>query len=131
MRKRSKYRPKCAPGQLPVTIRHAGDVPLQLVPHQCLVDFDNETCWHTIASRLNWGWVASERFNEARPEINASIEVLKGLKGRYDITADERATIGRGLTICDEMQGQMTRREMRDDLRTMFKRNREILNDEK
>ena len=107
-------------GHIPMTIRHFGDNDLQITPHQCLADFSTESDWHTLAKRLNWGYVASARFDESRPGMEQALLTIAAVKGRFEITQEERLALAHGLELCDIMQGMMTRREMRDDMHTML-----------
>jgi len=122
MRKRSKYKPKYERGTIPVTIRHDCDNDLMIGPHEALATYSCEGDWHTLASRLNWGAVAAQRFDGASARLEAARAVVAGLRGAvpYSLTAEQRQVLGDALELCDALQLSMTRREIRDDLQTML-----------
>lgn len=120
MRKRSAYRPKCAPGQIPVTIRCFQEADLGIPVHLALANFSTADDWHTLASRINWGYVASERFEGVREQIMPALAALAETRDSLTLTDEQRAALQAGITLCDRLEQSMTRREIRDDLRTML-----------
>lgn len=122
-RKRSNYRPKCAPGQIPVTIRCFSEVDLGVPVHMALAHYSSEGDWHTLASRLNWGCFAAARFEGVKVQLLPAMQALSETRGFTVLTDDQRKKIAEGLAICDQMEQSMTRREIRDDLRDMLSEN--------
>lgn len=133
---RKAYRPKCERGQLPVTLRFSADAGLYLhiAPREALESVLNgrgkPDDWHTLAARLNWGAVASQRFDgDGQRVMAAALEAVLGLKdrgertGKWGVTGDEYRALALGLDCCEQMDQHLTRREMRDDLRTVFSEN--------
>jgi hypothetical protein len=124
MRKRSKYRPRQR--MLPVVFRFDGNNErnLQLIPHDCLEDLRQgrgvEDGWHTLAARLNLGFVlARDHFNEEPQAIMAkALEALRAVYDRHEraqtwgATGEEFFAMGEGLNLTDSMQLQCTRREL-------------------
>lgn len=132
---RKKYRPKTAPGQLPVTIRHSAnaDTDLQFVPHSEIDKLRDGTAdeytANTLAFRLNWGYVmAGEVFDnpEVRAEMELALAAIRSVKerhaktGKWGTTMTEFTQMGDGLKHTDEMQKAATRREQRDAIRTVY-----------
>lgn len=135
---RKKYKPKPVE-VLPVTYRHqaSADVYLQLIPHSELEKLRTATAdegtFHTLAYRLNWGYVlAGECFPE-QPEVRAQMEkalaAISSVKnrfertGKYGCTGEEFFTLGNSLNLTDEMQEATTRRQQRDAAELVFKIN--------
>jgi hypothetical protein len=135
---RKKYRPKSAPGTLPMPFRHssADDLVLQLVPHSELEKLrdgsaDDYTA-NTLAFRLNWGYVmAGEIFDnpEVRADMEQALTAIRSVKDRHERTGKWGASgteffhMGKGLNHTDEMQKAATRREQLEALRIVNKIN--------
>lgn len=128
---RKKYRPKEAKN-LPVTYRFdaESELHLQLLPHTALSKFKTgesvDEDWHTMASRLNLGSaLASQVYGGGEPQIamNDALEALRSVwvrhetTGKWGTTGEEYNLIASGLTLCDEMQRDCTRRELRASMR--------------
>lgn len=129
---KKKYRPKYAPGTLPITIRHnnSDDTALQLVPHSELDKLRDGTAdeytVNTLAFRLNWGYVmAGEVFDapEHRAATERDLAAIRAVKerhartGKYGATGEEFHAMGDALNATNDMQEQATRREQRDAMR--------------
>lgn len=131
---RKPYRPRYAPGTLPVTIRHSAsaDTALQLVPHTDLEKLRDGTAdeytINTLAFRINWGYVmAGEVFDapEAREITERGLAAIRSVKarferlGKYGTTGEEFAALGDALNVTNDMQLKATRREQRDAVRLL------------
>ncbi len=129
------YRPKCQPGQLPVTIRHSNtaDTMLQMVPHEELEKLRqgqaDEFTINTLAFRLNWGYVmAGEIFDnpEVREVMEVGLAAIRSVKervdrlGKYGATGEEFRALGEALNFTDEMQKSATRREQHEALTAVY-----------
>lgn len=128
---RKAYRPKYAPGTMPVVFRHDTDseINLQLVPHDELEKFRrgvaDEFSLNTLIFRLNWGYVmAGEIFAtpEVRHTMERGLDAIRAVKarfertGKYGATGEEFGLLGDALNAADEMQKTATRREQRDTM---------------
>lgn len=138
---RKQYRPKVPAGftQLPATFRYSteNETKLQLIPHAELEKFRrglaDESSWHTLACRLNWGYVMSEDFNEpeAMATMERGLEALRAVQdrhqrlGRWGTAGDEFAHIGDALNMTDEMQKRTTRKEQHIALSKVLKINQQ------
>lgn len=131
MRKRSKYRPR--PVMLPLTVglSDSSARELMIIPHQSLemiiTGKGTRQHWHNVAARINYGATWQERFNDAAEPfklamlaMDASLERFERT-GRMAFTGDEYRATAYALTLCDEMQQSMTRRELYQDMKTVFK----------
>lgn len=131
---RKPYRPRYAPGTLPVTIRHSSsaDIGLQLVPHSELEKLREGTAdqytVNTLAFRLNWGYVmAGEVFDapEARAVTERGLAAIRSVKerharlGKYGATGEEFTAMGYALNVTDDMQQRATRREQLEAVRLL------------
>ena len=131
MRKRSKYKPKrpIIPLVFGLSKKDADD--LMLVPHQALemirIGQGNAQNWHDVAARINYGATWQERFNGAQQPFVDAMAALDSSFTRYKSTGriilagDEYKATAYALTLCDEMQQSMTRRELYQDMQTVFK----------
>lgn len=119
--------------KLPINIRFNSqdETQLQLVPQALLECFRNGTAdesdWHALALRLNWGrLLAEEHFPDAAPDLASAQDALRAVKARHErsgkwgIAQPEFAAMGHGLTVTDSMQRQCTRRELRDALQAVY-----------
>lgn len=126
-----KRRPATVPILIGTDPEH--DRNLKLIPHQELAEIregrGTETSWNTVTARLNFGSVLamSHEFSEdPKPAMKAALDAVRSLKarrestGRYVLTGDELAAIGRGLTMTDDLQDATTRRQHRDALRVVL-----------
>ena len=140
---RKPYRPKSAPGQIPVLLRYSAtdERQLKLVPHMALAAIREgravEEDWHTLAVRVNWGTVLA-RFPEyqgVQPDFTVALDALRSLKaraektGRWIGTGDELRSIGEALALCDEMQDGTTRRDLKAALDQVFAENERMRNE--
>lgn len=113
--------------ELPITMRHGSneELDLMLVP-QLSADHmrDNiadESDWHTIIMRLNWGRVLNRENFENGEEIIAQAQaVMVQVKGNWSLTMPQYNTVTSALTLCNQMQKACTRRELRDSLEAMI-----------
>lgn len=120
--------------ELPITMRHGSneELDLMLVP-QLSADHmrDNiadETDWHTIIMRLNWGRVLnSENFENGSEVIAQAQAVMVLVKDSLNLNPEQYDTVTGALTLCNQMQKSCTRRELRNSLRNMLGAN-EYLN---
>ena len=88
---RKAYRQKFERGQLPISIRFSGNdgLYLHIAPREALENMRTgrgcEDDWSTLAARLNWGAVASKRFDgDGDAVMQASLEALLSIKERAD-----------------------------------------------
>ena len=108
-------------------MRHGSneELDLMLVP-QLSADHmrDNmadESDWHTIIMRLNWGRVLNRENFENGEEIIAQAQaVMVQVKGSLSLTMPQYNTVTNALTLCNQMQKACTRRELRDSLEAMI-----------
>lgn len=131
---RKKYVPKYEKGALPLTIRHDHDSEraLMLFPHQAVDAFINGTVqeadWHTIVARLNVGQVLAHRhFNEeARAACREALDAMVKVRDRFlklekwGMTGDEYRLVSYMLTLTDEMQEKVTRRQLAAAINRVF-----------
>lgn len=119
--------------KLPINIRFNSqdETQLQLVPQTLLECFRtgtaDESDWHALALRLNWGrLLAEDHFPDAAPDLAQAQDALRAVKdrhermGKWGISQPEFAAIGNGLTVTDAMQRQCTRRELREALQAVY-----------
>lgn len=133
---RKKYRPN--PAGIPLAIRHdkASEIALQLVPHSELEKLRegtaDESTFHTLACRLNWGYVMSgEVFDSVlvRLSMEQALNALQSIKdrhqriGKWGASGEELKHMGDGLNFTDEMQKAATRREQLECLRIVYQVN--------
>ena len=114
---------------LPITIRFypKDESDLQRKPHEMLKGFRTgaaeESDWHAITLRLNWGKVLSvAHFPDAVPQVDSGLDAIRAIKARYErtgkwgISQPEYEVIDWALAHMDGMQQMCTRRELRDAL---------------
>lgn len=119
--------------KLPINIRFNSqdETQLQLVPQTLLECFRagtaDESDWHTLALRLNWGRLLAEKhFPDAAQDLASAQDALRAVKARHErsgkwgIAQPEFAAMGHGLTVTDAMQRQCTRRELREALQAVY-----------
>ncbi|WP_439684846.1 hypothetical protein MNJPNG_04895 [Cupriavidus oxalaticus] len=130
MRKRSAYRPKYAPGAMPVTFALSTQMrtDLQLTPMGVLEAFREGTAgereWHTLAAGINLAAVLSRtQPRDVQTEIEAGMEALLSVRKRGDSTGkwgcsgDEYRAIRLALILGSDMQDASSRRSVRDAIR--------------
>lgn len=118
---------------LPINIRFSSgdELKLQLSPHNMLELFRSgeaeESDWHALALRLNWGRFLAERhFPDGVEPLTEAQDALRAVKernartGKWGCSQPEFAAMGLGLNCCDQMQLQCTRRELRDALEAVY-----------
>lgn len=142
---RKKYRARLPAGQMrvPITLRHAqkSETMLALIPHAQLQAFADgegqEGFWHTLASRINWGWqmvldwgdiiyssdidllaILTDAQNALR-----SVQTRHEQTGKWGMAGAELSTLRVALTICDELTAVTTRRQHLQSLRRMLAKN--------
>ena len=124
---RKRYRPMTGDGfiKIPAVIRYRQqeETALQLVPHSELDKFRrglaDETTYHTLAFRLNWGYVmAGEFFDALAQEAMArGLDAIRSVRerherlGKWGTTGPEFEAMGYALNLTDEMQQKTTRKE--------------------
>lgn len=137
MKRKKAYKPKYPPGMIPITFRFSAEDErkLCLLPHTSLNKIlsgqGDVYDWNTIAARINFAERFVMRFKE--PAIKASImpamEALRAVRkrfessGRMGVTGDEFRAMGAVLCHADDMQRQLTRREINDDMIATYKLN--------
>ncbi|MDH0423529.1 hypothetical protein [Delftia tsuruhatensis] len=122
--------------QLPVNIRFNAEAEtrLQLVPlgmaTTLIEGTADETTWHTITMRINWGrFLAADHFPEAEPAMITAQDAMRSISARHDraqtwvASKPEYDAVYEALRICNEMQQQCTRRELRDALERVYAAN--------
>lgn len=113
--------------ELPVTLRHGCDeeLDLMLMP-QLSADhmrdgIATEPDWHAVVMRLNWGRVLnSENFENGGEVIAQAQAVMVLVKDSLNLNPEQYDTVTSALTLCNQMQKNCTRRELRDSLRNML-----------
>lgn len=113
--------------ELPVTLRHGSDeeLDLMLMP-QLSADhmrdgIAKEPDWHTVVMRLNWGRVLnSENFENGGEVIAQAQAVMVLVKDSLRLNPEQYDTVSSALTLCNQMQKNCTRRELRNSLRNML-----------
>lgn len=131
MRKRSTYRPKYAPGTLPVTFALSTTMKndLQLTPMGVLEAFregtGNERAWHTLAAAVNLSAVLSrQQTRDVQVEIEVGMEALLSVyrrgdsTGKWGCSGDEYRALHLALILGADMQDVATRRDVAQAIRT-------------
>lgn len=126
--------------QLPINIRFSAghETDLMLVPLQCLERLRDGTAdesdWHTTILRLNWARLLNKaNFTEGEYLIAQAQDAMRAIKARGDeygswsASTPENSVIHDALVLCNQMQLQCTRRELRDSLQAVYEQN-EYLN---
>lgn len=119
---------------LPMTIRHNADADfqMQLMPHAELLKLreglGDEATWHTIVCRLNVGSVLA--FQNELPEIHIlmrkALDCMIAIRDRFQrvkkwgISGEELKIIGDSVTIVDDLQLQLTRRQFSQALNYVY-----------
>ena len=81
----------------------------------------DESDWHTVVMRLNWGRVLNRENFENGGEIIANAQaVMVQVKPTLSLTIPQYDTVTSALTLCNQMQKACTRRELRDSLEAMI-----------
>jgi hypothetical protein len=128
------HRPKCPPGQIPVTIRFGADDErlLQLVPHLELDKLSTKTAddgtWHTVTARLNVGLVLSNNLftSVEQTVLCEALDAMRAIKarfvsmGRWGGSKNEIECAHAGLVLTDDMQNASTRREQRTAIQYVY-----------
>lgn len=122
--------------QLPINIRFnaADETQLQLVPlglaTTLIEGTADESTWHTLTLRINWGrFLAGDHFPDMEPAMVAAQDAMRSISARHDraqtwgASKPEYDAIYEALRICNEMQQQCTRRELRDALERVYAAN--------
>ena len=139
-RRAAKKQQRPVPGaghiQLPINIRFnsADETQLQLVPlglaTTLIEGTADESTWHTLTLRINWGrFLASDHFQDMEPAMVAAQDAMRSISARHDrantwgASKPEYDAIYEALRICNEMQQQCTRRELRDALERVYAAN--------
>lgn len=102
-----------------------GKQALKLVPHVSFEKFRTgdatETDWHTVTQRLNLGYVMASTHEwgidlkqECKSALDAVVAVMerKNREGQFGLSGDESKIIGQVLNYCDDMEGQLTRKQL-------------------
>ena len=111
------------------------EINLQLIPHQELealrVGAGKEESFHTLAARLNVGLVCFQKFwKDDQQNIEAMQNALSALlnvkdrhtkTGKWGLSGDDLRHIGLGLTLTDEAQLNLTRRDFGEALEYVLK----------
>ena len=113
--------------ELPITMRHGSneELDLMLVPQlsagHMRDNMADESDWHTVVMRLNWGRVLNRENFENGGEIIANAQaVMVQVKDSNTLTMTQYDTVTSALTLCNQMQKACTRRELRDSLEAMI-----------
>lgn len=133
-RKRSAYRPKYAPGALPVAFAMTEKMrtDLQLTPMGVLEAFregtGNERAWHTLASAVNLAAVMSRtQPRDVQIEIEAGMEALLSIhrraqaSGKWGCSGDEYRALHLTLVLGADMQDGSSRRDVAKAIKTVFR----------
>ena len=126
-RPRKAYRPR--PIGIPTSIRfsQADETDLQLLPHLDLERFRTGTAdaagWSVLATRVNWGAVLAARHApEAVERMQNGVRALAAVIGRHaaigrwGVDGGQFRAIADALDVVDQLQVQLTRRELADAL---------------
>lgn len=102
-----------------------GKQALKLVPHVSFEKFRTsdatETDWHTVTQRLNLGYVmasshewATDLKDECKQALDAVVAVMerKNREGEFALSGCESKIIGQVLNYCDEMEMELTRKQL-------------------
>ncbi|AOG24368.1 hypothetical protein [Acidovorax sp. RAC01] len=122
--------------KLPIYFRFGArdEVDLQRKPHAMLNGFRagvaQESDWHAITLRLNWGFVLSTRlFPDSVAEARAGLDAIRAVKdrhertGKWGVSQPEYEAVDWALAHMDGMQQMCTRRELRDALQAVYEAN--------
>jgi hypothetical protein len=131
---RKKYKPVVRLA-LPMTygITKEASMWLQMSPHQHLEEFRRgdagEQAWHTLVCRLNIGLtLAHEFFPLAKQDMADALQAMQDVGARHDflkqwgMSGDQLKVVGVGLSLCDDMQNSVTRREFSKAVDEVFER---------
>lgn len=126
----------CGHIQLPVNIRFnsADETQLQLVPlafaTSLIEGTADESTWHTLMLRINWGrFLARDHFPDVEQAMVQAQDAMRSVRdrngqvGKWGVAKPEYDAIYEALRICNEMQLQCTRRELRDALEAVYAAN--------
>lgn len=123
-RKKMKHRPALL---LPVTIGLSSDGAraLKMLPHtefeKMRTGVGTESGWHTVTARLNLGHIMATSHEWGQPlkalteqALDAVVSVRQRAfkTGKYGLSGDEMKVIGQALNDADDMEVQLTRREL-------------------
>jgi hypothetical protein len=130
---RKAYKPR---GKgIPMVFRHPGEVEqdIQLYPHMELLKLRNGAAdagsWHEITCRINVGiTLALQNGLEAALQVVApGLDAMREIRdrfqrvGKYGATGEEIRIVGDALVATDEMQRSMTRRQLSDAIKHVYK----------
>jgi hypothetical protein len=131
---RKKHTP-CRRLSLPMTFGITSEAAmfLQMSPHQCLDEMrrgdGNDRAWHTIVCRLNIGLtLAHEHFPLAKQDMVDALQAMQEVGARHDflkqwgMSGDQLKIVGVGLSLCDDMQNTVTRREFSKAVDEVFEK---------
>lgn len=108
-----------------IGIDEAGKQAMKLIPHaefeKMRMGIATEESWHTIAGRLNlgyimattheWGLILDGKMKVALDSIVAVMERFKR-SGKFGLSGEEMKSIGEALNYIDDMESCLTRKEL-------------------
>lgn len=108
-----------------IGIDDAGKQAMKLIPHaefeKLRMGIATEESWHTITARLNLGYIMATTHEwgidlkpECKQALDAVVSVMerKNRTGVFGISGDESKLIGQVLNNCDDMEMELTRKEL-------------------
>jgi hypothetical protein len=131
-RPRKSYRPRELRVAPIIRYSPADETRLQLLPHVDLERFRSGTAdaeaWSTLATRVNWGAVLAARHApDAVPGLQDAARALASIIGRHaaigrwGVSGLQFTTLAAALNAVDDMQKQLTRRELHDALQVVMR----------
>lgn len=112
-------------------LRDEAKTDLQLLPLMVLDAFrcgcGSEEGAHTLAAAVNLGAVLARKESaEVQAEFDLALDAMhnvmeRGKGGKWGLSGDELRLIGQALTLSGDMQGQRTKREVRDAICATYK----------
>lgn len=122
--------------QLPINMRFSAEdeTKLMLEPVKCAERLRDGTAdegdWHAVILRLNWGRLLNKAiFNEGESILSEAQDAMRGIKARgnqyssWSASTPEFSRVITALTLCNQMQTECTRRELRDALQAVYDQN--------
>lgn len=108
-----------------IGIDEAGKQAMKLIPHaefeKMRIGISTEESWHTIAGRLNLGYIMATTHEwdlsvtaDMKYALDSIVAVMERFKrsGKFGLSGDEMKCIGEALNMIDDMESFLTRKEL-------------------
>lgn len=120
---------------IPIVFRHGSEAErnMQLIPHTELEKYKlgiaNDYSWNTIVCRLNIGMTLAHWYFNREVTLNcrAALDAMVSVRARYKtlnkwgMTGDEMKVVITALLFTDDMQLQVTRKQLSDAVLHVYK----------